>query len=251
MKYLKTYELITKAYTYDEVKELIDEFIEEEYGAFGSFCDGHYYKKPGDEHVAELKIFLKREGLDLDNFMKTNMNDILKDDFFINANGFMDYLVYTYDKSYLLSGAECMDDADEISIKYEYGYQNTKIGRIYLRQTFGTLANFYRKHIIYRLEDLNINEDNYIIETYDDDNVFLFVASIDYSPKKLFNHLKGDILADENYACLITFAINNISVFIFGNLNITDEKTLDKYIDINDIDLEKLEIRSSANKYNL
>jgi hypothetical protein len=249
MKYLKTFEL-NKTYTYDEVKELIDEFIKEEFGFVGSFCNGHYYRKPGNKHIQELKIYLKRIGINLDTFMKNNMNIILDDDYFVAANGFMDYLVYTYDKSFLLSGVDCMDTAEEISIKYEYGYQNTKIGRIYLKQAFGTLANFYKKHIEYCILDLNSNKNDYIIETYDKNNIFLFTCDKNYLSEELLTRLKGEELFGENNSNLIMFKIKNILVFIFGNLKIMDEKTLDKYVDYADI-IEKLEFQSAITKYNL
>lgn len=245
MKYIKTYE--ENKYDYDEVKELIDDFIGDKYGAFFSFCNGHYYKQPGDLHVAELKKYLKRKGVNLDNFMKENWEEITDDDFFIAANGFMDYLLYTYDKTIPLSGGgEVFDSAEEISIKYEYGYQNYKLGQEYLKQSFGTLANFYIKHINYCLDDLNTKKADYLIDTYDDNNVFVFTCDKNYSPSELYTRFRGEELG-ESKANLIMIKLKKVVVFLFGDLNIKDEKELDEYYDM----IADLELQSDANKYNM
>jgi len=173
--------------------------------------------------------------------MTDNLDEILEDPLFISANGFMDYLIYTYDNSYPLSGNDCSDDGEEIEIKFDYGYHNYDLGKKYLVQNFGTLSNYFEKYLTYKLEQLDINKDNYFIVKYDDDNVFLFSVPFVQLAKN----------TDDNIKDMNSFKIKNISVYIFGKLDFIKNATeLEKYIDYNDI-IEKLELQASANKYNL
>lgn len=222
-----------ETYDYDDVKELIDDFMEEN-SVGDTFCSGHYFKEPGGEHVSMLEDYLKQEGISLDKFMKDNMDEIMEDHFFVSNNGFMDYLVYCYNKKHYLSGGPMRDD---ITTKYKYGYHNYDLGRAYIKQNFESLAAYFEEYLNSELDKNSIiDKDLYYYQKYDNSNVFVFIAD-----KKA---IELEILDDG-------FEIGDGVYFLnLGTLGIKNEDELAEYFDYKEI-VEDLELRVKAKNYNL
>jgi hypothetical protein len=104
-----------------------------------------YFNRNGASDLKDLKAFLYNEGYDLDVFM-SKFRDIIYEDYsFTEDCGFLDYLLYSYDNKYMLSGNDGMKYAgpDDYLLKYTYGFQTTTLGREYIKQNFDTITDFY------------------------------------------------------------------------------------------------------------
>lgn len=221
-----------ETYDYDDVKELIDEFMYEN-GIGDSFSSGHYFKEPGGEHVSMLEDYLKQKGISLDKFMKDNMNEIMKDRFFVSKNGFMDYLVYCYNKKHYLNGGPMIDD---ITTKYKYSYHNYDLGRAYLKQNFESLGSYFEEYLDKEFINNKIDKNLYYYEKYDNSNVFVFIAD-----KKA---IELEIL-DDGFEI-----VDGVYFFNLGTLGIKNEDELAEYFDYKEI-VDDLELRANAKNYNL
>lgn len=240
MKYIKKINELFKVldpdanYNYDDVKELIDEFMDEN-GIMGSFSSGHYFKEPGGEHVSMLDDYLRKRGISLDKFMKDNMDEIMDDNFFVSHNGFMDYLLYCYDKKYYLSGGPMHDD---IITKYRYGYHNYDLGKAYIKQNYESLSDYFEEYLDREFSDNKIDKDLYHFEKYDNSNIFVFVA----------DQKAIDILDDSNNK---GFEIGNgIYFFNLGTLGIENEDELAENFDYKEI-VDELELKLNIKNYNV
>ena len=234
MKYIRKFNKMNEShnYDYDYVYELISDFIDEKILSI-SFTS--YFDEAGDYHVEQLKNYLKNYNISLDIFMKENLEKILQDSLFTECCGFMDYLIYTYDKNFPLSGQKCGDDLYELEIKYEYGYQNYDLGRKYLLQSFDTVADFFIKLIEYTIKDEGITDDFYKIVKKDNNTVFLFIVE-SKQPKNLKIKQKVEIS-------------DNIIILIFSAEPVNTNDIFDKYE--NSELIEDLEVKSSAATYNI
>lgn len=241
MRYLKKINEFANSdyYDYDEVKEYIGEFLDEEY--FPSFS--RYFNRDGNEDIAKLRKFLKEYNIDLDKFMKDYLEKILDDDFFIYANGFMDYLIYCYDKKYPLGGEE-MRSVDDVMVKFDYGYHKFNLGKKYILQTYESLGAYFEMAVDCLFTN-KLKEESYFINKYDNSNVFVFVApSISGLDVNKILHLFNG--SETN-----SFKLNSNVLFIhLGDLDIEDGDDLEKYYNYDEV-VKELDFLATTKKYNL
>lgn len=114
-----------------------------------SFSGGKYYRSNVKKDIADFKEYLKERGIDCDEFFKLYKKKIFSDKFFIGTCGFLDALLYSYDKSnpigggYELISLENESSECEHIIKYNYNYHEYELGKNYILQSYKTLENFF------------------------------------------------------------------------------------------------------------
>lgn len=126
---------------YEIIKDLIFDFVEKE-GLDIRFSS--YFTQNGDKDIEKLKEHLLDNNINLDRFMVVFHKQIYNDSEFTQANGFFDYLLYKYDNDYPLHGSEIGPEPEDKILKYYYGYQTKKLGKLYLLQNYDSLSNFYK-----------------------------------------------------------------------------------------------------------
>lgn len=235
---------------YDRIKEVILKF--NSVVILGpSFMLG-YYNHDGESDLKQLKSHLMKNGYDLDYFMQKYKKEIYNDVDFTECCGFFDYLLYTYDSSFPLSGVDILSEPEDKLIKYTYGYQTKKLGREYILQNYNSLGDFYK--------DCAENFNNYLHDNFDysidkkdiklllEDNYSLFIVNY----KKNKHKIDSINLSIGNS---IKYVIkNNLAIFIFGDLN---NKKIDEIIEklFNDENVKKwldeIEFRNSVSDFNL
>jgi hypothetical protein len=244
MKHLQKYEKFRildpdTPYNYNDVKEMIYDFMKANY-IMDSFTSGHYFRHSGNEDVGMLRDYLKNKGIILDKFMKDNWDIIIEDDFFISKNGFMDYLLYCYDKKYPLSGNKMYEG--DVLTKYNYGYHNYDLGKKYILQNYTALKNYFNKFIETYILSNQVDKNSYFIYDYDNSNVFLFIAP---SMSKIDSER-----LEEDFKMEPIEIGDDIWFFNFGDLDINNEDELADYYDYKEI-VKELELKSNVKKYNL
>jgi len=243
MKYLKKINEFSETgegsyWSNPEVKEFIKEFMEDN-NIYGSFSSGGYFRESG-EHVGMLKDFLHNKGIDLDKFMKDNWDEIMDDDFFVSKNGFMDCLLYNYDRKYPLSGGKMYEG--DITTKYKYGYHNYDLGRAYIKQNFESLGEYFELYLEEKFKEENVDKDSYFINKIDNSNVFVFIAT---SMNKNFNF--SELLDIDDGIFEIA---NGIYFLNLGTIGIRNEEELAEYYDYEKV-IDDLKMRANAKKYNV
>lgn len=138
-----------------------------------------------------------------------------------NMNGWTDIILYELDRLVSISAkdahplygimlSECPES--ESIIKYEYGYQNTLYGLEMIKQSFGTLENWYKYLGSKAIENEIINNDSMYIESiislrnelYRDESLRHYLGDLnslkfsEYKDGKVFIYLNKLISAIEN-----------------------------------------------------
>ena len=154
----------------------------------------------------------------------------------------LDIILYRYDKKHPLGGDITVNAVN----RYEYGYQNYSLGRVYLEQKFGTLENFYNEIA------------NDIIKKYLIDNSYTEIVNDVEGCTLIFTHednLKNNFhqtFDEGKYATLYDIYV----IFIGDNNSIkrlmedfTNDK-IEEYIDFEKIK-EDIDLHQTAQKYNI
>lgn len=243
---------------YDKFKDLIGTFMENADIKTGSFDDNRYFKENGEKDIKQLKDFFRVFGYNLDELMRKYKQEIMKDDFFVANCGFLDYLLYTYDKTYELGGGFGRNEPSDTVVRYFYGYQNYNLGKIFIKQQFGTFQKFYREcaevlpYYLFTYQQIG----NGGIENYDKNSTVLDKGSFFVS----FIHLKGmnwqaEFMSYEAFINEIKDNVKDINYKIvndnllagFGE-NINLDKVSQKEIEQEE---EIIFMRTTMKKYNL
>lgn len=198
---------------YKEIRKFILEFSME-YTA--NLCFSSFMKNDWDT-PSELIDFLEKKinrsfDITLDQFFNEYRDKIYVDTKFIACCGFLDVLLYKYDKNYQLGG----DIEPDAMSRYDYGYQNFSLGITYIKQNFGSLNNFYDEitknmvsyftpnycEVVKNIEDCNLiflHVDNskyatadYAHWMYIDDDIILFFVGGSRDISELKRKLKND-----------------------------------------------------------
>jgi len=270
MKNLKNInEFINESYYYDITKNLnhkdkkeyiniiesIDNYVEMKHIS-QSFNDG-YYNKDGDKNLNGLKTYLDNKFSMkniLDYFFKKYKDIIYNDDSFISKNGFYDYMLYTYDVSFPLSGSEIGSEPDDKLLKYFYGFQTTKLGQIFINQNFESFNEFY-KTCAENFADFFFES---TIGYGDSDNNFIvkdFTCIINITPilnkktiddiKEEFENINNNI--SQSWKIIKSYGGFNYFIINFGEKKINMVEEFNRH----ENDIEQFEIKNNARKYNL
>ena len=148
MKYIKFFEN-TEEQEYSGVKGIIDDYLENNPGLKVNFSFGRYYKQNYHADIRAFKSYMKSKNIDFDRFIKMHRNRVFSDEFFVETSGFLDALLYEYDKNYPIGGnyelieLEKYNPVCEHIMKYDYGYHTYELGKNYILQTYDTLNDFF------------------------------------------------------------------------------------------------------------
>lgn len=195
-----------KSYDYDYIKTSIVDLIMEDFEDL-VWSSSVLYKRSLDkdlkEGVSEFYELLESEyGITKDNlndWYRENKNKILKDKDLTSWCGFTDIIIYNLDKNYKLGGGNSLHE-DDISaiLKYEYGFHQSKYGRLYILQGFETIKEFYYD-VANKLKWCFCNNDNIDSENFDKFKRLMF-GNYYYNIKNddFFDMIK-DFLSIEDY----------------------------------------------------
>jgi hypothetical protein len=127
----------------------IDKLTEEGNIPASSF-DNYFYANNSDDANSYLNILkkeLQKKKINLFKFISQYEDRVFNDDDFISKNGFMDFILYTYDDTKgILSGDKLIDrDVDTYYYKYTYGFHNYYMGQKYILQSFNSLDEYFKK----------------------------------------------------------------------------------------------------------
>ena len=241
---------------YDEISSIINDYVVE---LSPNSFDVSYYRQDGEKDLKGLKKYLDENSSKnniLDYFFKKYRTVIYNDENFISQNGFYDYMLYTYDKSYMLNGGGVGPESEDKMYKYLYGFQTTKLGNLFIKQNFDTMDNFYKEcakafpdyffyNFIFNNQGNILYYPNYKDYTIIDNNVCIIGISFINNMKNFISELDN---MDKTPPYLIDDGIF-ITIFCDDNLNIEDEiiKYKTKHKDI----IEKLKMKYTMSKYNL
>ena len=236
---------------YDYISEIIKDYLEEN-RIGGSFDDG-YWNHDGDKDLNGLKKhFEEKFGNTLDYFFKKFKDTIYSDGNFIAKNGFYDYMLYTYDSKFMLNGGGIGPEPDDKLMKYFYGFQTTKLGRIFIKQNFNSFAHFY--------EVCANNFPEYFFENvtevpfdYGDDefgvsstkNYSTCIINISTLDDSYIKTIETDFINvnDDKSSWII---IDDFFIVVFGeNVDMNEELERIK------IDMERIKIGTEIKKYNI
>jgi hypothetical protein len=207
-----------------------------------------------ESEIKRLKKELNNRNFDLDKFMLDNKDIILKDDDFINNNGFMDILLYQYFKDDVsLSGYKLEDQNDEeFYIKYTYGYHNYNLGRKFILQSFDSIDDYFKEtseKFLNGLSDLNYIKDKNIIKYFSEikniSNCYVVFISIPLLYKYAFNNNNDNIVSLLQLNNTLYSIKNDILVCYIGNNKVHIPDSLFNKI------TEDIYIKYQMLKYNL
>jgi len=239
MKHLKRFEQVKGEDEYEIISELIKDFHEDN-GLYDSFINTKYCQTGSFKDISNLSDFLTDKGYNLDKFMKEYKSEIYSDDFFLYNCGFMDLLLYSYDKKNPLSGMLLNQHApDEHAIQYSYGYQYMELGKKYILQSYDSLSDFYYETAKSAIDFYDLNEE-----------VSEAIQFKDFSILMTFDKLPSDLTIQNNFKPHHIYnKYDNVNILLFGD---GVKKIIDFY-QIEGIDelIDNLKIKQQAKKYNL
>lgn len=234
---------------YDTISDMIEDYLDEN-GIGVSFNDG-YYNHDGDKDLNGLKKYLD-DNLStkntLDYFFSKYKDTIFSDEYFISKNGFYDYMLYTYDNLFPLNGVGIGTEPEDKLLKYFYGFQTTKLGRIFIMQNFNSFEDFYKacaenftQYFFEQVSDINYDYTNEFIVSSNDEysTCIINISGLDQEIIK-----KEFIRINENKS---SWYIDDILfVVVFG-------KKVDMQDELNRLkqDIKMLLMRKEIRKYNL
>jgi len=229
---------------YYDILEMIEEYLEKN-KIGGSFNDG-YFKHDGDKDLNGLKKYLDENSSInniLDYFFNKYRDTIYNDHNLIENNGFYDYMLYTYDNTFTLNGYGAPEPTDKL-LKYYYGFQNTKLGKLFIKQNFKTESNFYKvcaeNYLDYHCESNAIEELEY------DVNDSLVISNKKYS--MIILNIKNIWLKNKDEYEKIGNLLNimeddeNTSIYddeLFGTMFSKDKIKIDSKIEEHRKEIEK------------
>lgn len=135
-----------KEFTYKEkskkILNIIGDFIENN-GLEGSFTN-HFKEKDSDKEIDKLLKILRDNNCDFQIFYQDFKDEILKDHYFTGDGYFLDLLLYKFEDRYPIGGLSLDEnELDEHVIKYKYGYYKYDLGKKYILQTYSTLEDYF------------------------------------------------------------------------------------------------------------
>lgn len=130
--------------------DVIDELSDEGDISNNSFNQGGLYKEEFENIEQQIEILeneLKKQKVDLFGFIKKYETEVFKDYDFTDRNGFVDCVLYKYDKNKgILSGIELIDSSEgEYFIKYSYGYHFYDMGKRFILQSFKNMMEYFNE----------------------------------------------------------------------------------------------------------
>ena len=233
---------------YENISNMISGYLDEQ-GIYASFDNG-YYSHDGDKDLNGLKKYLdKNSPMGINYFFKKYRDVIYEDSNFISKNGFYDYMLYTYDNSYMLNGNGIGPEPEDKLLKYFYGFQTTKLGKIFLDQNYKTIGDFYKacaENFPSYISDFILGDDNigdYIVKTYDDYSTCIINLYQIYN-KNEWNKIENKITnLNSNDAESWAITDDGILIIVFGDIS----NNINQY----DEDIETIKLSQQIKKYNL
>lgn len=228
---------------YETITEMIEEYLEEE--GIGCSFDSCYFNKDGEKDLNGLKKYIEKEfGDTLDYFFKKYRKIIYDDINFTSKNGFYDYMLYTYDNSFPLNGGGVGPEPEDKLMKYYYGFQTTKLGRLFINQNFETIENFYKAcadnftpYLFNDILSFSVNYDESDYKTIHSDKYSICIINLKsiYKKSRLPENYtafinKIEMKYEEKDKKLSSWATFDDEIFsiIFGD-NIKIENVIDQY----------------------
>lgn len=212
----------------------------------------NYFNHDFDEDYAKLVKKLVKKDIDIADFFDKFREQIYEDERYTSWCGFMDAVLYKFDKDFPLSGGEMATYVEyEFTIKYGYGYQNCDLGIKYLLQAFNTLEDFYKDAAKVLAEEITKDKETFKLTTDIDKK-----SSIILIPE--FNLISDAQLKDIFLKQQKIITIDEVSIIIIADKQVQKElidkinnSTPDECI-VNFAKLrEKLDFDISVKKYNL
>ncbi len=243
-------------YEYDTISEMIEEYLDE--NNIGGSFDASYYNHDGDKDLNGLKKYLNNNSSTndvLDYFFKKYNDVIYSDDEFISKNGFYDYMLYTYDNSYMLSGNGVGSEPENKLLKYFYGFQTTKLGKIFIKQNFDSFTHFYEicakefpEYFFDTVSDVVFNYEYCvgISSTSEYSTSIIIISSLNNNDKEQIKIEFDDEHGFNGGRDISWTLINDLLVVVFGK-KVDMEEELERIKD----DIEKIKMGKEIKKYNL
>lgn len=238
-----------------EILEVIDE-LDIPTSSFTS-----YFSSSLDEVKDDIKLVvdeLHDNGIDLFQFIKDYEKEVFRDGDFCSKDGFMDSILYLYDKENgILSGQKLIDgDDSDYFYKYMYGYYTYDMGKNYILQSFNNLDEYYEataNKLLYAFisEHFGGTEENInmcsIIENYVDGHIIyahlesllsmLNFQNVSNGYEKFVKEVSNDIKIPHKI-------INGVLIIYIGKKYVEKEKTI---VEVT----KRCELLLRAKKYNL
>ena len=226
---------------YKKIRKIIKSFIKKETynDSFSQFMKDDYYYDKIDTLEQEL---VNSGNISLTEFMNKYRKRIYEDNKFTQCCGMLDIILYRYDKKHPLGGDITVDAVN----RYEYGYQNYSLGRLYLEQKFGTLENFYNE-IANDIIKNYLLVDSYTEIVNDVEGcTLIFTHSDNLNNKFHQNFDEGKYIILDNIAIIFVGDENSIKDLI-------DEFSHDKIDDWLDFEgiKQNIDLHQTAKKYNV
>jgi len=234
---------------YEAIHDMIENYLDE--NKIGVSFDDGYYNHDGEKDLNGLKEYLDANSSVnnvLDYFFNKYRDTIYSDDDFIAKNGFYDYMLYTYDNSFMLNGSGVGPEPDDKLMKYFYGFQTTKLGRLFILQNFNSFENFYRvcanefpAYFFDTLSSIRYDyEDEFIVSSNNDYSTCIInISGLD--KEKIIKEFEDTNEGKSSY-----IIIDDVFIVVFGKIvNMKEELNRLKK------DIEIVRIKKQAKKYNL
>ena len=146
MKIDKFYYNRIKNIIFDTIEQLVDDDDIEN----GMFCGDNYYQKNYDDvenDIKKLKKELKKQGIDLFEFISKHEEQVFSDFGFEYNSAFVDSILYSYDnKKGILSGSKLEgSENQDFFMKYNYGFYTYDMGKKYILQSYASLDDYYKE----------------------------------------------------------------------------------------------------------
>jgi len=244
----------------DIIIDKIDELTEDGIIPKSSF-DYSFYRlnlQDANSYLDILQKELQKKQINLFKFISQYEDLVFDDDDFTYKNGFMDFILYTYDNTKgLLSGEKLINrEIDTYYYKYTYGFHNYEMGKKYILQSFSSLDEYFKK----------VSET--IIQSFLDTGFGFDVSSLieDYMIIKKHNNgyvVYGDLLSifakintkftllnyddfEDNFRELKKYSFIRDHILVFF-VNCSVKKDNSEFEEVKD----KFELIRNVNKYNL
>lgn len=251
-------------FDYNRKKELffnvLNELENEGLITLDSFSGG-IYEYDNDDINSKIDLLeeeLNKNGLNLSEFMNEYKDVIYSDVSFTSANGFLDAVLYKYDKVNGLLGGYLLKNTsnEEYYIKYMYGYYKHDMGKNFILQSYETMDDYFKDtaklFLVGYFENFHdIDEEKIlkyqIVKKYNEGFVVfanlkqLFEKSGRHNYKDFLEEIDNDIKNSVEYY----YVIDNVLVITI-NVDV---------FDINHTDFDKIaeefDIINQSDKYNL
>jgi hypothetical protein len=159
-------DFIKESYRYDDLKEstienIGDDLYEENKDFFSKFhsfinslCDDVWFSNWSQISKRGTRVDSEEIWYDIDKNLKIHnlsMGQIKENrdiifqniDTYSSIGAVVDILLYNLDNTYEVSGSFHDTSPEEAFVKYSYGYHETTYGRIYIKQCWGSISDYY------------------------------------------------------------------------------------------------------------